>query len=60
VNGKARRSKVGLCDRRPDHGGRGVVELVFGIKADRPSLEAVTKPLTAVPDERSEEDVSDE
>jgi hypothetical protein len=38
----------------------GVVELVFGIKADRPSLETVTKPLTAVPAERSEEDVSDE
>jgi hypothetical protein len=38
----------------------GVVELVFGIKADRPSLETVTKTLTAVADERSEEDVSDE
>jgi hypothetical protein len=38
----------------------GVIELVFGIKADRLSLETMTKPLTAMPAERSEEDVSDE
>ena len=38
----------------------GVIELVFGIEAEGQSLETMTKPLTAVPAESSEEDVSDE
>ena len=38
----------------------GFMELVFGIKADRLSLETMTKPLTAMPAERSEENLSDE
>lgn len=36
----------------------GVIELVFGIKAEGQSLETVTKPLTAVT-ERVEEGASD-
>jgi MFS family permease len=38
----------------------GVIELVFGIKAEGQSLETVTKPLTAVATETVEEGASDE
>ena len=38
----------------------GVIELVFGIKAEGQSLEAVTKPLTAVSTETVEEGAADE
>jgi hypothetical protein len=38
----------------------GVIELVFGIKAEGQSLETVTKPLTAVSTERAEEGALDE
>ena len=37
----------------------GVIELVFGIKAEGQSLETVTKPLTAVSAEGAEEGASD-